>query len=152
MSVSIQRRTGRDYRPRSIDARSAPLASVRLMDAVDAETVARFQADGYVVTDGLLSIDDVERYGRAIDRAVASRTAGDDRSLADKTPYEQSFVQCMRLWETDADVRPLVFHPVLAELAGTSSRRRLASPRKPQRPAALGCRDCRRKPKRSARW
>lgn len=87
------------------------------MSAVDAEVVARFQSDGYVIIDGLLSIDEVERAGRVVDRAVARRTADDDRPLTDKTPYEQSFVQCMRLWETDADIRPLTFHPMLAETA-----------------------------------
>ena len=87
------------------------------MDPLDAEVVARFQADGYVKTDGLLERDEVERYGHAIDRAVAARTAGDDRALADKTAYEQSFVQCMRLWETDPAVRPLTFHPLLAGAA-----------------------------------
>jgi ectoine hydroxylase-related dioxygenase (phytanoyl-CoA dioxygenase family) len=87
------------------------------MNPVDAEVVARFQADGYVVTDGLLGRDEVERYRHAIDQAVATRTGDDHRLLADKTPYEQSFLQCMRLWETDPSVRPLTFHPLLAETA-----------------------------------
>lgn len=87
------------------------------MGVLDPEVVARFRSDGFVRTDDLLDRDEVERYGKAIDQAVAARTAGDDRALADKTPYEQSFVQCMRLWETDAAVRPLTFHPRLAEAA-----------------------------------
>ncbi|MEL6984312.1 MAG: phytanoyl-CoA dioxygenase family protein, partial [Actinomycetota bacterium] len=89
------------------------------MSVVDAEVVSRFQADGYVVTEGLLSVEEVERAGHAIDQAVATRTADDHRPLADKTPYEQSFVQCMRLWETDPAVQPFTFHPRLAETAAT---------------------------------
>ncbi|MEL7158358.1 MAG: phytanoyl-CoA dioxygenase family protein, partial [Actinomycetota bacterium] len=87
------------------------------MPVLDAEAVARFRRDGYVRTDGLLDGDAVARFGEAIDRAVAVRTADDDRRLADKSAYEQSFIQCMRLWETDADVRPLTFDPSLAEAA-----------------------------------
>ena len=41
----------------------------------------------------------------------------DTRSVSDKTTYEQSFIQCMRLWETNADVRPLSCHPGLAGMA-----------------------------------
>ncbi|MGI9596382.1 MAG: phytanoyl-CoA dioxygenase family protein [Acidimicrobiales bacterium] len=87
------------------------------MAVLEPELVRRFQADGYVATPGLLSTDDVETYGPAIDRAVAARTEGDGRALAEKSSYEQSFVQCMRLWETDPEVAPLTFHPGLAQAA-----------------------------------
>lgn len=87
------------------------------MAVLDAEVVSRFRDDGFVRTDGLLEVAEVERYGSAIDRAVAERTVGDDRPVSDKTAYEQSFIQCMRLWETDAEVRPLTFHPTLAQAA-----------------------------------
>ena len=76
------------------------------MAALDPALVARFREDGYVRTDGLLKVAEIERYGAAIDRAVAARTATDRRTLADKSTYEQSFVQCMRLWETLANARP----------------------------------------------
>lgn len=87
------------------------------MAVLDAEVVARFDRDGFVRTDGILDLAEVERFGAAVDRAVAARTADDDRALADKTDYEQSFTQCMRLWETDPDVRPFTFHPTLAQAA-----------------------------------
>ena len=87
------------------------------MALLSPELVARFQADGYVRTDGLIDRAELERHTSAIDRAVAHRTAGDDRDLDGKSPYEQSFIQCMRLWETDLDVRPLTFHPTLARAA-----------------------------------
>ncbi len=87
------------------------------MAVLDTDQVTRFRADGYLRTDDLLDRQDVERYGAAVDRAVAARTAGDDRELTDKTPYEQSFTQCMRLWETDPDVRPLTFDRRLAQAA-----------------------------------
>lgn len=87
------------------------------MAQLSANVVERFQADGYVSTDGFFETDELDSFGSAIDRAVERRTAGDSRSLSDKTSYEQSFVQCMRLWETDRDVAPLTFHPKLAEAA-----------------------------------
>ena len=39
------------------------------------------------------------------------------RALAEKTAYEQSFQQCMNLWEDCPEVRPLTFHPRLGEAA-----------------------------------
>jgi ectoine hydroxylase-related dioxygenase (phytanoyl-CoA dioxygenase family) len=87
------------------------------MSVLHENTVDQFTRDGYVSTDGLLSIDEVDTFGEAVDIAVDRRTGGDDRELAAKSSYEQSFVQCMRLWETDADVAPLTFHPRLAQAA-----------------------------------
>ncbi len=37
--------------------------------------------------------------------------------MTEKTPYEQSFIQCQNLWEDCEEVRPLTFHPVIAETA-----------------------------------
>jgi ectoine hydroxylase-related dioxygenase (phytanoyl-CoA dioxygenase family) len=87
------------------------------MALLDPVLVQQFDRDGYVVTPGLLTSDELARYGTAIATAVARRTASDTRDVSEKSTYEQSFIQCMRLWETDAAVRPLTFHPHLAEAA-----------------------------------
>lgn len=87
------------------------------MPILDRRVVEEFDANGFVVTEGLLSAEELNGYSGAVDAAVARRTVGDERSVADKGTYEQSFVQCMRLWETDADVRPFTFHPALAQAA-----------------------------------
>ena len=87
------------------------------MPVLSADLVQRFDRDGFVLTPGLLSDGELDAYGSAIDAAVARRTADDSRSVDEKGTYEQSFIQCMRLWETDADVRPLTFHSKLAEAA-----------------------------------
>ena len=66
-------------------------------------------------------------------RTRAVRTAGDrgrGRRAARATvarwtsaaPYEQSFRQCINLWEDHPDVRPLTFHPRLGEAAATLLR------------------------------
>ena len=87
------------------------------MPVLSSEAVADFQRDGYVLTPDLLSSVELESFGPAVDAAVAARTVNDHRTLADKGLYEQSFVQCMRLWETDPDVAPLTMHRGLAEAA-----------------------------------
>lgn len=85
--------------------------------ALRPEHVERFQRDGFVVVEGLLTPDELERYGTAVDAAVAARNAGDTREVSDKTLYEQSFIQCMNLWTDHETVKPLTFHPVLGEVA-----------------------------------
>ena len=84
---------------------------------VDEELIERFRRDGFVVVPDLLGDDEIEAYGAAVNAAVRQRTAGDHRALADKSRYQQSFVQCMNLWEDFADVRPLTFHPRLGQAA-----------------------------------
>ncbi len=78
---------------------------------------ADFRRDGFVVVPDLLTADELERYGRAVDDAVARRKRHDTRKLADKSLYEQSFIQCMNLWEDSPGVLPLTFHPRIAEAA-----------------------------------
>lgn len=84
---------------------------------LDREIVERFARDGFVVVENLLSDDEVDAYGAAVTAAVDARTAGDDRPLESRSRYEQSFVQCMNLWEDHPEVRPLSFHPVVARAA-----------------------------------
>ncbi len=81
------------------------------------QLVEDFRRDGFVVVPGLLSADERRLYGSAVDEAVASRSKHDTRALAEKSRYEQSFIQCQSLWEDCPDVRPLTFHPRLAETA-----------------------------------
>jgi ectoine hydroxylase-related dioxygenase (phytanoyl-CoA dioxygenase family) len=86
---------------------------------VSEDLVAAFRRDGFVVVPDLLSEDEVRRYGTAVDGAVARRSRHDTRVLAEKSRYEQSFIQCQNLWEDSPDVRPLDFHP---RIAGTAAR------------------------------
>jgi len=87
------------------------------VSALDPQHVAEFAANGFVVTPELLEPNELNRYRVEVDRAVDRRNAGDDRAVEEKTIYEQSFIQCMRLWETDPGVAPLTFHPRLAQAA-----------------------------------
>jgi ectoine hydroxylase-related dioxygenase (phytanoyl-CoA dioxygenase family) len=87
------------------------------MALVTPEQIGRYRRDGFVVIEGLLTEAELEHYGRAVDEGVARRTAWDRRALHEKTLYEQSFAQCMNLWEDCAEVRPLSFHPRIGEAA-----------------------------------
>ncbi len=76
-----------------------------------------FDERGYLVVRGLLAPVEIARFGAAVDRAVAARCAHDQRSLEERSRYEQSFRQCINLWEDFADVRPLSFHAKIAQTA-----------------------------------
>jgi len=81
------------------------------MSAVTDDQCAAFQRDGFVVIPDLLTDVELREFGTAVDAAVAARTRHDRRRLEDKSPYEQSFQQCINLWEDNPAVRPLTFHP-----------------------------------------
>jgi ectoine hydroxylase-related dioxygenase (phytanoyl-CoA dioxygenase family) len=76
-----------------------------------------FRRDGFVVVPDVLSEDELRLYGSAVDEAVGRRSRDETRTLAEKSRYEQSFVQCQNLWEDSPGVRPLTFHPRLGEAA-----------------------------------
>lgn len=94
---------------------------------LNSDLIDRFRRDGFVVVPDLLTDEELRTYGVAVTAGVRARTAGDDRPLAERSPYQQSFIQCMNLWEDRADVRPLTFHPLLgqaaAELLGVTAVR-----------------------------
>jgi ectoine hydroxylase-related dioxygenase (phytanoyl-CoA dioxygenase family) len=92
----------------------AQSADVKL---VPDELVARFRHDGFVVIADLLTLDELDRYGALVTDAVRHRTSADTVSLEQKSRYQQSFLQCMNLWEDFPDIRPLTFHPRLGQAA-----------------------------------
>jgi len=79
--------------------------------------VVAFRRDGFVVLPDLLSGDERERFGALVDAAVARRKRGETRPLSERTPYEQSFLQCINLWEDVPALRALTFHPRIAQAA-----------------------------------
>ena len=84
---------------------------------LDEQTVEKFQREGFVKTDSSLTSAELIEYAGAVDTEVAIRTAADQRDISEKSTYEQSFIQCMRLWETSEAVRALSCHPGLAGMA-----------------------------------
>ncbi len=84
---------------------------------VDPAWIEAFRRDGYVHIPGVLDPAELAGHRLAVDRAVAARKRNDSRPLEEKTPYEQSFIQCQYLWEDFPEVGRLTFHPRIAGLA-----------------------------------
>ena len=91
---------------------NGPATSVLSQAEID-----RFQADGFLLVKDFFSHEELDRFGESMDTAVQRRTSGDNRNLTDKNLYEQTFVQCMGLWEDEPSVRPFTFHPELCAAA-----------------------------------
>jgi ectoine hydroxylase-related dioxygenase (phytanoyl-CoA dioxygenase family) len=87
------------------------------MPGLSTDQIAAFQRDGFVVVPDLLTAEEIGVFGSAVDAAVTTRTSWDTRSLEEKSRYEQSFQQCLNLWEDHPEVRPLTFHAGIAEAA-----------------------------------
>jgi len=85
--------------------------------AVPGDLVTAFERDGFVVVPDLLTDAELDTFGPAVDAGVARRQAAEHRPLAERSRYEQSFVQSMNLWEDDPVVRGLSFHPRIAGAA-----------------------------------
>src|SRR5579863_5678079 len=81
------------------------------------DLIFQFRRDGFVRAPGVYESDEVDLFRAAVDAAVATRKRNDQRRLEEKTPYEQSFIQCEYLWEDFPAVRALAFHPKVAGLA-----------------------------------
>ena len=100
---------------------------MRALSALAPELVNDFRRDGFVVVPDLLGIDELARFGAAVDEGVARRSRHDTRALAEKTRYEQSFIQCQNLWE-DTARRPSVDVPSARHRDGGAPARRRRHP------------------------
>ena len=87
------------------------------MPVTTEEQRKEFYERGFAVVRGLLRPDEIARFGAAVDRGVAERTAHDTRPLAERSEYEQSFRQVINLWEDFPEVRALSFHPRVGQAA-----------------------------------
>ena len=87
------------------------------MAILNPDLTLSFRRDGFVRVPGLIELGELERFGAVIDATVRARTAGDRRRLEEKSRYEQSFLQCINLWEDAPEMRGLTFHPRVCEAA-----------------------------------
>ena len=79
--------------------------------------VERFKIDGFLLVEDFFSHEELDRFGSEVDKAVRYRTVDDNRSHGEKNLYEQTFVQCMGLWEDNVPLRSLTFHQKLCATA-----------------------------------
>jgi ectoine hydroxylase-related dioxygenase (phytanoyl-CoA dioxygenase family) len=88
-----------------------------MADPCPQELVEAFARDGYVVVPDLLTDAELDRFEAAVTAGVRDRTAGASVPLEARSRYQQSFTQCMNLWEDHPEVRGLTFHPRVAAVA-----------------------------------
>ena len=84
---------------------------------IDQNSVDRFKEDGFLLVEDFFTDNELNAFAAEVDGAVEYRTSDDQRKLAEKNLYEQTFMQCMGLWEDHESVRPLTFHPKLCAAA-----------------------------------
>ena len=88
------------------------------MTIPDDSLIETFRRDGFVVIDNFFDDIELDFFGSIVDRAVENRVGSDARPVSAKSLYEQSFQQCMNLWEDNEDLKPLTFSQKLGETAG----------------------------------
>jgi ectoine hydroxylase-related dioxygenase (phytanoyl-CoA dioxygenase family) len=93
------------------------VTSVDARAVVPTDLVEQFRTNGFVVVPDLLTTAELDHFGAVVTEAVRARTASDTVPLHEKSRYQQSFLQCMNLWEDFVDVRPLTFHQRLGQAA-----------------------------------
>lgn len=79
--------------------------------------IERFVADGFLLVEDFFGLDELDEFATHVDAAVRYRTTDDRRALHEKNLYEQTFVQCMRLWEDHPEIVRFTFHPKLCAAA-----------------------------------
>jgi ectoine hydroxylase-related dioxygenase (phytanoyl-CoA dioxygenase family) len=98
-----------------------------MAELVSPAQIAGFDRDGFVVVDGLLRTDELDRFAPLVTAAVDARADADPRPLHERSLYEQSFQQCQNLWEDHPELRALTFHErvghAAAELLGADAVR-----------------------------
>jgi hypothetical protein len=89
-----------------------------MSNVVTAEQIEAFRSNGFVVADALLTEEELDHFAPLVTAAVAYRSDGDERPLEERSPYQQSFQQCINLWEDHEALRALTFHQRIGEAAG----------------------------------
>ncbi|MBM35826.1 MAG: hypothetical protein CL460_01475 [Acidimicrobiaceae bacterium] len=89
------------------------------MAVMETSLIEAFDRDGFVVVEDLFDLSELEIFGSIVDRAVNDRVGSDFRPLDEKSLYEQSFQQCMNLWEDNADLKEFTFSQKLGAAAAS---------------------------------
>lgn len=87
------------------------------MAVLDASLIETFNQNGFVVVEDFFKDNELDLFGSIVDGAVRDRVGSDKRPIAEKSLYEQSFQQCMNLWEDHDDLKQLTFSQKLGETA-----------------------------------
>jgi len=84
---------------------------------LDKAVIHRFHADGFIRLRGVLSADVLAEYAPEINRLVDEGNRLKNIPLAERTLYDQAFIQVCNLWTRNDRVREFVFGKRLARIA-----------------------------------
>jgi ectoine hydroxylase-related dioxygenase (phytanoyl-CoA dioxygenase family) len=84
---------------------------------LDEATIRRFRDDGFIRLPGVLSADVLADYSPEISRLVDEGNRLKAIPLAERTLYDQAFIQVCNLWTRSDRVRELAFSKRLARIA-----------------------------------
>lgn len=92
------------------------------------EQIAQYQEQGFLVIPDFLDVEELARWRRSTQEAVDERIATShgkafldtlSNTVDPESYYAQVFTQCLKLVDTHADMRELLFDPRLGEMAAT---------------------------------
>ena len=86
------------------------------------EQVATYREQGFVAVEGFLDSDELETWRCVTDQAVADRLASAEKltnQAKDEDPsyYSRVFVQCLRLADTNEEMKGLIYHEDIGRMA-----------------------------------
>ena len=92
-------------------------AELDLPYSLSADAIERFRADGFIRLPNVFKSETLAAYRPEIDRLVAERDKLKDVPLAERTIYQQAFLQITNLWAVSERVREFAFSKRLARIA-----------------------------------
>ncbi len=94
----------------------SPALEINRPYPIDDSTVARFRTEGFVHLREVLPASILEHYGREITRLTIELNT-QRLPLAERSTYNQAFLQVTNLWQHSTTVRDFVFGQTLARIA-----------------------------------
>jgi len=93
-------------------------------DTLNEQQIDSYRQNGFLVIEGFLNPSELEHWGRVTQEAVDERlAAGPGGGITNQhnpdAYYAQVFTQCLKLADTHAEMRELMFDPRLGQLAAT---------------------------------
>jgi ectoine hydroxylase-related dioxygenase (phytanoyl-CoA dioxygenase family) len=92
-----------------------------MINELSGEQIGSYRENGFLVVEGFLEAGELEEWRRCTEEAVAQRL-GSGKLHNQSRPddyYARVFTQCLRLADTHAGIRRLLFDPCLGKLAAT---------------------------------
>jgi ectoine hydroxylase-related dioxygenase (phytanoyl-CoA dioxygenase family) len=83
---------------------------------ITAELAQRYRDHGHVTVRGVFTADELAPFADVV-AGVAEASSQHAVPMAARGVYQRAFVQEMNLWQRHAEIRPLVFHQRVADLA-----------------------------------